>query len=281
MPGQIIILRLDWLASGNGNIASFPAMNTSTVPVTATITVTPSAAGCAGPPETFTITVNPTPDVVQPPDQSLCSGNITSAVTFTGAVNGTVYNWTNTAVSIGLPATGSGNIAPFTAYSNGSSPSIATITVRPTAIGCPGPLKTFTITINPVPNLVQPPNQTLCNGATTNNITFTGSLSSANYTWTNSNPSIGLDPTGTGNIPAFTATNTTNAPVTATITVTPANGFCQGAAQNIYNNYHPTPAVVASNDTNVCLGSTAQLSATGASQYFWSPANQVKLYKLS
>jgi hypothetical protein len=38
-------------------------VNTGSTPVTATISVTPSANGCPGTPQTFTITVNPTPTV--------------------------------------------------------------------------------------------------------------------------------------------------------------------------------------------------------------------------
>ncbi|MBK8494601.1 MAG: hypothetical protein IPL50_05895 [Chitinophagaceae bacterium] len=43
----------------------------------------------------------------------LCSEATTNAVIFSGSVNGTVYNWTNTATTIGLPASGLGNIAPY------------------------------------------------------------------------------------------------------------------------------------------------------------------------
>ena len=66
------------------------------------------------------------------------------------------------------------------------------------------------ITVYPTPNVVQPPNQTLCNGATTNAVNFTGSLANTVFTWTNNNPSIGLPASGTGNIAAFTALNTSN-----------------------------------------------------------------------
>ena len=43
----------------------------------------------------------------------------------------------------------------------------------------------------------------------------------ATIAWTNSNTSIGLAAGGTSNVPTFTANNNTNAPITATITVTP------------------------------------------------------------
>ncbi|GAA4343184.1 hypothetical protein GCM10023184_43340 [Flaviaesturariibacter amylovorans] len=50
---------------------------------------------------------------------------------------------------------------------------------------------------------------------------FSGTPGGVSFTWTNNTPSIGLVASGSGNIPAFSATNATNAAVTATITVTP------------------------------------------------------------
>ena len=56
-------------ASGTGDIASFLGQNTGTVPVYATITVTPSYTSegntCTGTPVSFTIRVNPIP-VIDP-----------------------------------------------------------------------------------------------------------------------------------------------------------------------------------------------------------------------
>jgi gliding motility-associated-like protein len=68
-------------------------------------------------------------------------------------------------------------------------------------------------------------NQTVTSGSTTAPVTFPGP--DCAYTWTNSDPSIGLPSSGTGNIPAFTAKNTGVNSVIATITATPAaaNGF--------------------------------------------------------
>jgi gliding motility-associated-like protein len=262
-------------ATGNGNIPAFSAINTTNTPVTATITVSPSAMGCTGTPLTFTITVNPTPNVLQPPNQTLCNGETTNAIIFSGDVSGTVYNWTNTWVPIGLPASGSGDIAPFTAQNNNNSVSVAAIRVTPTANGCPGTEKLFTITVNPTPNVIQPPNQSLCNGATTNAITFTGAMNNATYSWSNNDPSIGLAASGTGDIAGFAAVNTGNTAVTATITVTPATSLCAGTPKTFTITVHPTPLVAAGNDANICLGNSIQLSASGASDYYWSPADRL------
>jgi PKD repeat protein len=62
-------------ANGNGNISSFIARNTTGVPVTATITVTP-LNGCAGISKSFTITVNPGATIANAGiDQKLCNAS--------------------------------------------------------------------------------------------------------------------------------------------------------------------------------------------------------------
>jgi gliding motility-associated-like protein len=66
-------------------------------------------------------------------------------------------------------------------------------------------------------------NQTVANGANTTAVSFG---SGCTYNWTNSNPTIGLAASGTGDIAAFKAINNTNSPITATITATPEiSGF--------------------------------------------------------
>ena len=259
-------------ASGTGNIPSFTATSNGANITTATITVTPAANGCPGVPKTFIITVNPTPDVLQPADQTLCSNSNTAAINFTGPVSNTVYNWTNSNPAIGLTAVGSGNIPSFAAISNGANVASAIITVTPSANGCSNTPKSFSITVNPVPDVAQPANQALCNNSNTTSINFSGTVNNTVYNWTNNNSAIGLGASGTGNIPSFTAINKTPAAVIATITVTPGTASCPGIPKVFDILINPTPDVNASNDALVCLGNTVQLSATGAAQYSWTPA---------
>ncbi|WP_421825732.1 putative Ig domain-containing protein [Larkinella sp.] len=68
-----------------------------------------------------------------PASQTLCAGSTTAPVPFTG--NGTVYRWTNSNPSIGLPASGTGTIDSFTALNTTSSAQTATITVTPLGQG--------------------------------------------------------------------------------------------------------------------------------------------------
>ena len=263
-------------ASGSGNIPVFAAVNTGTTPVTATITVTPtytnSGITCTGTAATFTVTVNPTPTVNAITSQTLCNGANTSAISFSGAVTGTVYNWSNNTPSIGLVASGTGNIAAFAATNPGAAPVVATITVTPSftsnGVTCTGTSRTFTITVNPTPTVNAITSQTLCNGANTSAISFSGAVTGTVYNWSNNTPSIGLAASGTGNIAAFAATNTGAAPVVATITVTPSftnNGVtCSGTPSAFTITVNPTPTVNNVNNQTLCNGaSTTAISFTG------------------
>ena len=108
-------------ANGNGNLPVFTATNSNIAPVVATITVTPTANGCDGTPRSFTITVNPTPTVDKPTDQTVCNGFKTTDISFSGNIATTTYNWTNDNSTIGLAAIGTGNIPAFTAINNGNA----------------------------------------------------------------------------------------------------------------------------------------------------------------
>ncbi|MBK9192445.1 MAG: gliding motility-associated C-terminal domain-containing protein [Crocinitomicaceae bacterium] len=176
--------------------------------------------------------IDPNPPVVNDPaDQTLCANTATTAVNFTGTA-GATFNWTNSTPSIGLAASGSGNIASFTATNAGTTPVVATITVTPTLAGCTGTSQTFTITVNPIPTVTDPADQSLCANATTTAVNFTGAIAGTTYNWTNNTPSIGLAAAGTGNIAAFTALNgTPGTTVVATITVTPTLNGCNGTPQ--------------------------------------------------
>ena len=272
-------------ASGTGNIASFTATNVTAVVQTATITVTPTYTNggttCTGTPVSFTITVNPTPSVNTIANQTVCNGAATTAVTITGPVAGTVYSWTNNTPSIGLAASGTNTIPSFIAINNGNTPVTATITITPRftngGISCTGAGTTFTITVNPTAVVNQPADQILCNGATTAAVVFSGLPPGSVYNWTNSNTAIGLAASGTGNIPAFTATNTTTAPITATITVTPASTGCGGTAVSFTITVNPTPSVNAIANQTVCAGSsTAAVTISGpvaGTVYTWTNNN--------
>lgn len=239
-------------AAGNDSIASFSTINTGITPVISTITVRPSANSCLGETQSFTYTVNPTPVIDTIASQTLCNTAITSAVHFTGAVAGTTYTWTNNDTTIGLSAVGNDSIGAFVAINTSSTIHIATITVTPWANGCSGASRSFTITVNPTPDVATVVNQAVCNGFASTAVNFNGSVAGTSYTWGNTVTSIGLAAEGEGNIASFIVSDTTNAPVVATINVTPSANGCTGANRNFTITANPIPTVAAINNQTLC-----------------------------
>lgn len=146
-------------------IPPFSVTNTSFVIDTAHVQVTPSINGCTGSPVSFRIIVYPTPDVLAVGSQTLCNGASTTAVSFSGDVSGTTYSWSNNLISIGLTATGTGDIASFTATNITPFPDTAAVTVTPSANGCNGLIRNFDFVVNPTPVLSSAQNDTVCSEA--------------------------------------------------------------------------------------------------------------------
>ncbi|MGI9159357.1 MAG: hypothetical protein ACR2K1_06365, partial [Saprospiraceae bacterium] len=144
---------------------------------------------CGGFPAVWYLDVYPRPTVTAAPDITVCGGSPVAAA-FTG--NAETFNWTNDNPAIGLPASGTGNIA-FTSV-KAPQTETAQITVTPANAACDGDPVTFTITVQGS-NMDPPPDITVCDGDAVN-IPFSGNASE--YDWTSSNPAIGLDAAGSG-----------------------------------------------------------------------------------
>ena len=145
---------------------------------TYTLTVT-DVNNCAAT-TTTAVVIHPTPALNVPSDMEVCNDENISSIVFSGADS---YSWTNDETSIGLVASGTGSIPSFTATNTGSEPVTATITVTPEGNGCAGIPQTFTITVNPVPNVIVD-NRTpvLCDDLETN-IILTSDVEGTTFTW--------------------------------------------------------------------------------------------------
>ena len=192
-------------------------------------------------------------------------GILTSwSISFDYSVQGTFgsnMNWTNSLASIGLAASGTGNIPSFTATNTGSAPVTSTVTVTPVyfngGTSCAGTPTTFTYTVNPTATVNAVANQTFCAG-TASTVNFSGNATGTVYSWTNSNTAIGLAASGTGNL-NFTPTNTGTTPISATITVTPsytnAGVTCTGAPRTFTIMVNPVGQVNSVSSQVLCNGS--------------------------
>ena len=273
-------------SSGPGTVNFTPTVNTAAA--TATVSVygsyvfkwTLNNGGACSTNQDVIINYNPSGQVNQPANQTLCTGTATTAINFstTNIIGATSYSWTNNTPSIGLAAAGSGNIASFTAVNAGAAPVVATISVTPTLINgsanCVGSAKTFTITVNPTPILVITNPVAVCSPNTINinaAAVTAGSTASLTYTyWTDAG-----------------ATNAYATPTTATagtyyIKGTTALG-CYDIKPVVVNVIPlPNTSAISGGLTNVCKGTNGQfygVTFNAGNSYNWSvtPATPIVL----
>lgn len=114
------------------------------------------------------------------------------------------------------------------------------------------------VQVNPPVTVTATP-ATICKGDSTT-LSATGGVS---YLWS---PSTGLSGTTGSSVKASPADN-----ATYTVRGTDSNGCFKDTTVNI--NVNPLPVVIATGST-ICAGSTATLSASGATTYTWNPSGE-------
>jgi hypothetical protein len=140
-------------ASGTGTVPSFTAINLGTNQIISTIVATPqfisNGVACSGFPVTIFYYINPQPFVNPIPDISICNGDTLGTISFSGVA--TSFEWINSQQSIGIPASGVGNINSFVPQLSGGNSNSALITVTPHYLeihACLGIPDTFLITVS-------------------------------------------------------------------------------------------------------------------------------------
>ena len=226
------------LSSTTGTTVTANPAATTTYTITGT-----SAAGCVGT-GSITISVNNSPTITVSGNTALCTGGSTS-LTAGGA---TSYTWS--------PATGLSATTGTTVTASPAATTTYTVTGT-SGVGCTG-TTTVTVTVNPNPVVSAGPNVAICTGASTA-LTASGA---ATYSWS---PATGLSAT-TG------ATVTANPAATTTYTVTGTTAAGCLATSTVTVTVNPLPVVTVSNNTSICPGGSAALTAGGATSYVWSPA---------
>lgn len=235
---------------GIGNVPSFTADNTNfsctNNPITSSFTVyarnvISSTLVCASDPMHFTITVNsiqtPTPILNQVANLTYNVGDVVPEIVLSSNVPGAVIRWQRNNIPIGLLGSaftdGLGNVSSFTATNNSCIPITCSFTVyarsevSPTEYCASDPMF-FTITVNPTPLVVDAiANQNYNPGDVVPAIVFSSNYPGSTFEWSRTSGAIGLGAVSdNGNIPSFTAANTTCNPITSTFSVTGHNGNC-------------------------------------------------------
>ncbi|MCB0430645.1 MAG: gliding motility-associated C-terminal domain-containing protein [Flavobacteriales bacterium] len=191
--------------------------------------------------DSVTIYVNPLPQptITASGDSSLCQGEQLTLSTQSFAS----YLWSsgNTTSSIISDTTGT-----------------FTVTVVDTN-GCTNTSASYSMIVHPLPTVSAGTDTSLCIGDT---IQLNAS-GATNYAWT---PSTGLSSTTIAN-PLAHPVSTIKYYLTGTDSVT----TCL-SKDTIMVTVNALPVITASNDTSICPGDTAQLHATGGTQYLWTPS---------
>ena len=82
-----------------------------------------------------------------------CHNDPTIDYIFNGSSGASTYNWVNDNISIGLPASETGDILSFTATNTDLVNQLATITVEPVLNGCVGTTQVIQILVKPIPTV--------------------------------------------------------------------------------------------------------------------------------
>ncbi|MCA6483032.1 MAG: hypothetical protein IM540_08240, partial [Chitinophagaceae bacterium] len=243
------------LNSGNTIIATLT--NTTNSVATATYTVTPVLTnGCTNSANfTIVVTVNPKVTIPSALSTTICAGATFTVSPTNGGGNivpaNTTYTWTTATsnASLTIGTSGAGNAITGTISSSSAVPLSASFNVIPTPPTgqCGSAAFSVIVTVNPTANINQIFTST-CSGipVVITPVDVTNGIVPANtrYNWTVSTVA-GLSPlNGSGaNTLSFSATinNTTNAPLTATYTVTPTSpqGNCVGSPFSITITVNP------------------------------------------
>ncbi|RYY38248.1 MAG: PKD domain-containing protein [Chitinophagaceae bacterium] len=246
----------NWAFTGGTNTNSATPEFTFTNPgvYTVQLQTTPPGNTCSAT-ATQTVTVKSKPNVDFPAPAAICQGPFSPVATINDCFSATpsTYLWT---FNGGTPAT-SPAAAPTANYPNTGVFNISLDVTNE----CGTTNVTQPLTVNPIPTVNQPADQVVCNNAPVPATNFTSPQPGVTFTWTNSDPSIGLPATGTGDVPGFTAINTGTTTIVATITVTPASTTCAGPSRTFTITVNPTPPINAGSDQIICNAGSVTMQA--------------------
>ena len=252
---------------------------------TITLAVTNECGTTTATSNTFGVLSAPT---IQNATVTVCSGvtfSVTPSNSTAGNVipAGTTYSWLTPIVTGGMTGGAAGtNLTSISGTLNNPTSNVqtATYTVSPKLGNCNGASFTVIVTVNPAAQVNQPVDVSVCNGVTTSAINFTTTNpTGTTFSWTNSTPLIGLAASGNGNVPAFMAVNTTNAPIIATITVTPSfsggSAVCSGVSKTFTITVNPSGQVNQPTSLIKCNGDAVTLAfltsnTGGTTIYNWT-----------
>lgn len=243
------------LTASGGSTYTWTASSGTTPPATGTVVVTPSGTtsytvitgtGSCTTSAVSTVSITSTPTIsLNPASSTICAGQ---SVTLT-TTGGSSYTWT---ASSGTNPSGTGTVVV--------SPTTTTTYTVVSGVGSCTASAVSSVSVAPAVTLtVTPLTATICSGTSTV-LTASGA---PNYTWS---PATGLSSVNSGTV-------TANPTASQVYTVTGSNGVCTSTA-TVSVNVVTVAATVTASSTYYCPGvSPVSITAGGATNYTWSPAN--------
>ncbi|MBP6090323.1 MAG: gliding motility-associated C-terminal domain-containing protein [Crocinitomicaceae bacterium] len=273
------------IASPNASF-NVTVTNTSNATQTVYYVLTPTTNGCAGIKDTASLTIQPVATVQGLTPITVCPGALIAPSAFTSNPSGATFVWANSNPAIGLVASGTGNIASWSAPSNATNSAITgTINVTPTYNACPGTTAPFVVTINPTPSITNSTlSQTKCSGVATTLVTWTSGVNTPQYTWSGVSSSSnlsGFTGSGSGNLPAMTIVNTGSTIETVTYTVFASKNGCNGPSIQYVITVNPTPQLTLSANQTKCGGVstdvTSFVNSVSGGSFTWTLLNPLSV----
>ncbi|MDL2228514.1 T9SS type A sorting domain-containing protein, partial [Bacteroidales bacterium OttesenSCG-928-K03] len=206
--------------SGINYFPSFVTLNNENRPLVANYRVRANYLNCFDPNwQEFSVTILPVPTViVEPVNQTICSGMNTEEIEFSSNIDNVIFRWTRISGIIpNLPSEGEGEFGSFVVENTGLEAISATYQVTPVlnyeeypGYECPGISAQFIITVLPDITINTIPDMIYCNGELAQSYKF-GNNQNVVYTWKLiEGENVGLIESGSGDLPMFTAVNNSN-----------------------------------------------------------------------
>jgi PKD-like domain len=289
------------LLTGSNGIINDVLINNTLANITVTYVFSLSLPGCsAGPTQNVQVVVKPKPSVtpLTPFTAVTCTGGGFTITPLTNVLNGadgsiptgTTYSWPAPmvvpgAITGGAAGLSSSNLTSISASSlvnTTALPQTATYNVTPSFNGCSGTIFTVTVIVNPKPIITSVFTRTTCSGVAFTPVIPTNGVpdvvpTGTTYTWLLAPTVTGVMTGGAANLVGAssitgTLVNNTTSDQTATYTVTPRAGLCDGGVFTVVVTVKPAAALtnVSTTIPAICSGDAAMFTPTGGSAYSWT-----------
>ncbi len=236
--------------SGDGTaFPAFFAVNNRDTAVTARYHV--YALGRCVTPTDFSITIHPAATVNAIENQTICGGSAIAPIAIAKTKRTPKYELAfvegSKKFDLRFDADTTQIVSDALSLAQGvQTPAYGKYSLTPIAKdGTKGTAAIFTITVNPTPTVSKPNNQVVCNGGSTEAVTFNGVATRFEWKVKEATSNLRMQVTsGTGNFASHVLHNAEGTPLCDSITVTPYYLDCPGKSETFGITVNPTPVVV-------------------------------------